>query len=83
MKVYRRKTHIDQYLNFSSHHPLDQKLGVVKSLLDGCNNIVSEQEDREKEVEHITNVLEICGAQVGSLRRRKNSKVRREIPNER
>ena len=35
--------------------------GVIKTLLDRCNNIVSEPEDREKEVEHITKALERCG----------------------
>ena len=39
--VYRKKTHTDQYLNFSSHHPLDKKLGVIKTLLDRRNNIVT------------------------------------------
>ena len=47
--VYRKKTHTDQYLNFTSHHPLHQKLGVIKTLLDRCNNMVSEPEDRQKE----------------------------------
>ena len=38
------RTHTDQYLKFSSHHPLHQKLGVIKPLLDRCNNIVTDPE---------------------------------------
>ena len=29
--LYRKKTLTDQYLNFSSHNPLHQKLGVLKT----------------------------------------------------
>ena len=59
--VYRKKTHTDQYLNFDSHHPLHQKLGVIRTLLDRCNNIVTDDLDRVSEVSHIEKALERCG----------------------
>ena len=36
VKVYRKKTHTNQYLSFSSHHPwtVYDKLGVVQTILD-------------------------------------------------
>ena len=49
--VYRKATHTDQYLNFSSHHPIHHKLGVVRTLLDRSNSVVTEAKDRELEEE--------------------------------
>ncbi len=40
--VYRKPSHKDQYLSFNSHHPLHEKLGVIRTLLDRCQNIVTD-----------------------------------------
>ena len=39
--VYRKKTHTEQEPDFSSHHPLQHKLNVVRTLLDRCSQIVT------------------------------------------
>ena len=59
--IYRKKTHTDQYLQFSSHHPLDHKLGVIRTLLDRSDSIVTEVEDKEKEEQNIRQALAACG----------------------
>ncbi|XP_072047082.1 uncharacterized protein [Amphiura filiformis] len=59
--VYRKATHTDQYLNFSSHHPIYHKLGIVRTLLDRMDKIVTEPEDRQKEEDNIKKALKMCG----------------------
>ncbi len=51
--VYRKPTHTDQYLHFKTHHPLHQKLGVVSTLLDRCKTVVTKDEDKIAEAQHI------------------------------
>ena len=58
--MYRKKTHTDQYLNFTSQHPLHQKLGVIRTLLDRKEAIVTEEADKEEE-DKIKNALSQCG----------------------
>ena len=59
--IYRKKTHTDQYLNFSSQHPLHQKLGVIRTLFDRMNKIVTEEPDRLAEEQRIKKALSLCG----------------------
>ena len=47
VKVYRKKTHIDQCLNFGAYHLLIHKLGVVRTLYEGSDNIVTNEKGRQ------------------------------------
>jgi len=59
--VYRKKSHTDQYLNFGSHHPLNHKLAVIRTLLERCYSIVTKDDDQKKEEEHVAKALSECG----------------------
>ena len=39
--IYCKPTHTDQYLQFSSHHPLKHKLGVIRTLEHRANTLIS------------------------------------------
>ena len=51
-----KKSHSNQYLNFSSHHPLNHKLAVIRTLLERCYCIATEEDDR-KEEQNVPKVL--------------------------
>ncbi|XP_071485804.1 uncharacterized protein [Diadema antillarum] len=59
--VYRKKAHTGQYLNFSSHHPLHQKLGVYRTLMDRAHGITTDSEDVQTEEEQDKSTLRLCG----------------------
>ena len=59
--VYRKPTHTDQYLQFSSNQPLTHKLGVIRTLRHRCNTICSTEEAKLQELEHLKKVLSVSG----------------------
>ena len=59
--IYRKKTHTDQYLQFTSHHPLHQKLGVIRTLLDRKDSLITEDEDKRAEEKKLEIALTNCG----------------------
>lgn len=61
VSIYRKPTHTDQYLNFESNHPLEHKLGVVKTLHHRADCVVTDQCDLISEREHINTALKACG----------------------
>ena len=58
VRVYKKPTHTDQYLKFTSHHLARANKSVIISLLDRANNIISNPSDQEKEENHLTAVLQ-------------------------
>ena len=78
MLVYRKATHTDQYLSCQSHHPLVHKLGVIRTLFDREDNIVTDPEDREAEEQHIIKALTTCGYPKWTFNRVKQEKVKKQ-----
>ena len=59
--VYRKSTHTNKYLSFSSHNPNQSKRAVVKSLLDRAKNIPSTMSDQRNEQERAVKDLTLNG----------------------
>ena len=47
--VYRKPTHTNKYLDFTSHHPLEQKISVIKSLFTRARTLSSSLVEQKRE----------------------------------
>ena len=59
--VYRKKTHTDRYLDFTSHHPLTNKVAVARTLMTRVDRICTYVPDKDKEKRHIAKALKNNG----------------------
>jgi hypothetical protein len=55
--VYHKPTHKDQYLNFKSNHHLTHKRSVVHSLSHRANTIVTTEDYKLTEIQHVQSAL--------------------------
>lgn len=59
--VYRKPTHTDRYLDFSSHHQIKHKISTASTLLFQASNLSSSYEGKTRETNHFRVVLEANG----------------------
>ena len=59
--VYWKPTHTDRCLQYSSHHPVNQKISVARTLLSRANSITSNKEKKIEEFHQITKALKNNG----------------------
>ena len=71
--VFRKKTHTDQYLQFSSHHPLAHKRSAVRTLFSRASSLSSSLVQRSLEERHISNALRTNGYPKNLIQRRSTS----------
>ena len=58
--VYKKPTHTDQYLHYSSHHHTNCKESVVSSLFNKAYSIITNKDDLYKENARIKQVWKCC-----------------------
>ena len=59
--VYRKQTHTDRYLDFSSHHDIKHKISTASTLLFRASSIPSSHEGKTRETNHVRAALEVNG----------------------
>ena len=59
--VYRKPTHTDQYLQFQRHQPMEHKIGVIRTLTHRAHTIISDPQDKEREIKHLQKVRSVAG----------------------
>ena len=59
--VYRKPTNTDKYLDFDSHHHVQHKRAVARTLLDRATSIPSTDEEKTAEVQRVTATLKANG----------------------
>ena len=63
--VFRKPTHTDRYLHFSSHHPASAKRAAVRSLFDRARNVTLRKENLREEEDHLTTTFKQNGYPLG------------------
>ena len=70
-RVYRKPTHTNQYLQWDSHHAINNKFSIISTLLHRAKNICSNNKLLEEECTHIQKALTTCKYPNWAIRRMK------------
>jgi hypothetical protein len=72
-KVFRKKTHTDNYLHAESHHHPSQKMGVLNTMAIRAARI-SDKEHLKEEIDHLTKVFKNIGYKDRDIKKAINKK---------
>ena len=59
INVYRKATHTDRYLDFSSHHDKRHKISTGETLLHRAINLPNTSQGKNTEINHVTDALRV------------------------
>ena len=60
LSIYRKPMHTDQYFLWSSEHPTIHNMSVIRSLMNRAHSVITDEEEMEKEEQHIKQALKMC-----------------------
>ena len=80
--IYRKKTHTDQYLDFNSNHHMKQKLGIISTFKHRIDTLISTEDDKKVEEEHVKKALSNCGYPKWALNKKSSAKKKSDEENE-
>ena len=84
VKIYRKPTHTNQYLKYTSHNSTSAKQSVITALFDRVDNVVLKEKDKIEEKHHILAALQQNGYPKEFIQRTvKKHNRRKEQPRER
>ena len=74
--VYRKPTHTDRYLDYTSHHEKKHKISTAATLLNRASNLPSTTDGKAKEIKHVRDALKANGYPppvISNILKKKNS----------
>ena len=80
-KIYRKPTHTDQYLHFTSNHHISQKLGIISTFHNRINNLITDEDDKKVEKSRVEKKLKNCGYPNWAFKKRKRSRKEKDEKN--
>ena len=75
VKIYRKPTHTNQYLKYTSHNPTSVKQSVITALFDRADNVVSNEKDKIEEKHLISASLQQNGNNSQESTQKKNLSI--------
>ena len=85
--IYRKATHTDQYLQWTSTHPVHHKLDIVRTLIHQAETLIKDEGRIKTEKEKVRVTLRNCGypdqalkegEQLGKRQKWREEKVERQ-----